>query len=316
MMQSDATPYLNYFQTASWLLQGMINSELSYKPNRYYELLPYWELSQDITGPLKVLIAGEFKVGKSTFINALLKKTVLKSDIVPATAVITNICYGNDEEITVKLKDKSSWIYPMSELAALTSEGNMAYDNIRRNIEQVTIRLPNDFLQYLTIVDSPGINVVYDHHVAATENVFSQIDYVIWLMNVSQPAKKGEVDKIKQLPSYLKPVVVVNGMDNIDPEEDDPEKIISTVRDKVGSFAREVYGVSAKHALEGYENNNNKEIEDSGFSALEKVIRHDLCTNWYVHKYNAINGRMKNYRGIPFFENYLNNLKFYYPNSL
>lgn len=315
-MQVNAEPYLTYFSTVAWLLQGMVQQELSYQPDQYEELLPYWELAQEINGPLKVLIAGEFKTGKSTFINALLNKRVLKSDVVPATAVITNICYGNDEGVTVTLKDKSSWLYPISELAALTAEGNVAYDNVRQNIEQVKISLPNNFLQYLTIVDSPGINVLFDHHIAATEDVFSKVDFVIWLMNVSQPAKKGEVDRIKRLPTYLHPVVVVNGMDNVDLEEDDPEKILNSVRNKVAGYVRVVYGVSAKMALEAYENNNAEKLKKSGFVEVKNYINNELCSKWFQYKYDAVNGRLMTHKGHPFFEKFRGFLKYYYPTAL
>ncbi len=315
-MPIDANPYLKYLSTISLLLRAMIQRDLSHDPKNCSDLLPYWELSQDINGPLKVLIAGEFKTGKSTFINALLKKTVLKSDVTPATAVITKISHGNDENVTVKLKNKSSWIYPISELASLTAEGNTAYDKIRQNIEEVSLHLPNSFLKYLTIVDSPGLNVLYDKHISATENVISKIDYIVWLMNVSQPAKRGEIERIKQLPPYLRPMVVVNGMDIVNLEEDDPDILLDSVRNKVGEYARGVFGVSAKTALYAYENNKIEQLKDSGFPQIEKFITNDLCAKWFIYKYEAINGRLKSFSGKPFYERFRDILRNYYPTAL
>lgn len=315
-MQNNTDAYLNYLNTVSSLLKNMVEREMTTNPKIYSELLPFWDLSQEISGPLKVLIVGEFKTGKSTFINALLKKRVLKSDVVPATAVITNICYGNDDNITVQLKDKTCWIYPMSELAPLTAEGNKSYDKIRNNIEQVTIYLQNDFLKYVTLVDSPGINVLYDYHMSATESVLSKVDAVIWLMSANQPAKRSEIEKINKLPEHLKPIVIINAMDTIDAEEDSPEDIIKLVEKKVGAKAHGVYGISALSALEGYEKNKRTLLEESNFSQIESVFKNDLCQNWYVYKYISTNERLKQHKDKQFIKEFIRMLQMYYPGVL
>ena len=42
----------------------------------------------------KVMVVGQFKVGKSTFINALLGKDILPAYAIPCTAVINEVKYG------------------------------------------------------------------------------------------------------------------------------------------------------------------------------------------------------------------------------
>ena len=59
------------------------------------------KLSED---RLKIAMIGEFSAGKSTFINALLGKKILKSGLRPTTAAITEIGHGSDE-IFVEKKD-------------------------------------------------------------------------------------------------------------------------------------------------------------------------------------------------------------------
>lgn len=54
----------------------------------------------------KVLVIGEFKCGKSTFINALMGKKILPSYSTPCTAVINEVVYGRDEQATLYFKDK------------------------------------------------------------------------------------------------------------------------------------------------------------------------------------------------------------------
>ncbi len=48
-----------------------------------------------------LVVFGEFKRGKSTFINSLLGKDVLPSAVVPLTSVITIVRYSKNEEVIV-----------------------------------------------------------------------------------------------------------------------------------------------------------------------------------------------------------------------
>ena len=52
----------------------------------------------------KVLVIGEFKNGKSTFINSLMGKKVLPAYSTPCTAVINEVVYGEEEKATLYFK--------------------------------------------------------------------------------------------------------------------------------------------------------------------------------------------------------------------
>ena len=57
------------------------------------------------TDAFKILVVGEFKNGKSTFINALLSESVLPNDILPCTAVISEVVYGEDKGATLHFEN-------------------------------------------------------------------------------------------------------------------------------------------------------------------------------------------------------------------
>ena len=57
-------------------------------------------------GIFQVLFTGVFSAGKSTLLNALMKKNLLPTGIMPETPVITKIIFGQDENATVYMKDK------------------------------------------------------------------------------------------------------------------------------------------------------------------------------------------------------------------
>ena len=70
-------------------------------------------LSQRIESEsFKVLIIGEFKNGKSTFINAMLGKKVLPDAVIPCTAVISEVVYGTKQGVTMHFLDELPEIVP------------------------------------------------------------------------------------------------------------------------------------------------------------------------------------------------------------
>lgn len=52
-----------------------------------------------------LVVLGEFKRGKNTLINAILKDNILPTAVVPLTSIVTMIRYGPEEEILVRFKD-------------------------------------------------------------------------------------------------------------------------------------------------------------------------------------------------------------------
>ena len=57
---------------------------------------------QIISQVYRVAVIGEFKRGKSSLINALLGADVLPTDILPMTAAINRVLYGEKKQITIR----------------------------------------------------------------------------------------------------------------------------------------------------------------------------------------------------------------------
>jgi ribosome biogenesis GTPase A len=56
-------------------------------------------------GVFRLLVLGDMKRGKSTFLNALIGENVLPTDVNPCTAVLTVLSYGQEKQVTVHFKD-------------------------------------------------------------------------------------------------------------------------------------------------------------------------------------------------------------------
>ncbi len=53
----------------------------------------------------RILVVGEAKRGKSTFINALIGLPVLPMGVTPLTAVATTVTFGRPERVAVRFRD-------------------------------------------------------------------------------------------------------------------------------------------------------------------------------------------------------------------
>lgn len=56
-------------------------------------------ISESETNPLKVVIVGEVKSGKSSLINALIKSKVSEVDVLESTSNIIEVIYSKEEDI-------------------------------------------------------------------------------------------------------------------------------------------------------------------------------------------------------------------------
>ena len=70
---------------------------------------------------LDVAVLGQFKVGKSSFLNGLLQQNILPTGDLPVTSVITRIHYGSSPKATVTFSGGSHRTIELSEVALYVS---------------------------------------------------------------------------------------------------------------------------------------------------------------------------------------------------
>ena len=58
-------------------------------------------------GVFRLLVLGDMKRGKSTFLNALIGENILPSDVNPCTAILTVLRYGEQKKVTVYFNDET-----------------------------------------------------------------------------------------------------------------------------------------------------------------------------------------------------------------
>ena len=188
-----------------------------------------------------LVVVGEVKAGKSSFINALLGEEVCQVAPGPCTAGIHELVYGQERSV-VNLEPAWDRIY-----------------------------LPKEVLQEATIVDTPGTNSIVQNHQTITENYIPQSDLVVFVFSAVNPHTQTAWELLTAIKQewHRKMVFVLQQADRATPEE------LATNREHVKQYARDrqvvnpvVFTLSAKLEREGN--------WASGFAEFREYLRHAI----------------------------------------
>jgi ribosome biogenesis GTPase A len=113
-----------------------------------------------------LVVVGEFNAGKSTFINSLLGKKVLRDGVLPTTARVCILRH----KLSAARADAPAQSAEVSGAGASTN--NSDYDELY---------LDNPFLRNLAIVDTPGTNALIDRHEKLTQEIIPRSDLIIFV---------------------------------------------------------------------------------------------------------------------------------------
>lgn len=252
-------------------------------------------ISNQFYKPLMVTIMGEFKTGKSTFINAILGEEILKSDITPATAVVTLISYGEEKKVVAHFKNGKLKEYSLKKFKDITAEGNDRKKKLRNSIKYVELLLPKKILKSITIVDTPGLNVDNQLHIQATKTFMNESDIVFWVFAYGKVASRTEITAIKELSKRLKPIAIINRIDEIDEEEESIDEIIEELRSVLFESVDKVIGISSYLALKGLVKNDKEALNKSRWLDFIENIEKQILTGTYDLKLKAIIEKIDDY---------------------
>ena len=205
-----------------------------------------------------IVIVGEFNAGKSSVINAVLGDKFLAEGILPTTNEITVLRYGESKQ-------------------RVQSEDGFYNQDI-----------PVDLLKQVSIVDTPGTNVILKRQQRLTEEFVPRADLVLFVLSADRPMTESEVKFLSYIKKWGKKVVfVLNKCDLLETDEDRNE-VTKFVRDNakrlLGVDNAPVIPVAARNALRLKKANASmKEYAETGFPAFEEYVNSYLgggsCNN-------------------------------------
>lgn len=145
----------------------------------------------------QVLVVGEVKRGKSSFINALIGQNILPTDVDVATSQVFRVCRAEREAYRLRFEDGTAKEVKRDDLPRYGSqvvadvEGTPTLDQIIRWIE---IDVPVRFLpRGVSILDTPGLGGLYELHAEITQRFIPQADAVVFVLDSSRPIIEEEL---------------------------------------------------------------------------------------------------------------------------
>ena len=169
-----------------------------------------------------IAVIGQFKRGKTTMVNSILGKKILPTGIVPITAAVTRIEYGegeNGDTARVYFMNGLSEEVPVLNLHEYISEQEN-HDN-ERGVAEVELHTESDFLKDgLILVDTPGVGSVHENNSKSAYDFARESDGVIFMLSVDSPINQIEVDFLKSVRKFAgKFYFTVNKIDTVDQED-------------------------------------------------------------------------------------------------
>lgn len=151
----------------------------------------------------KVLVVGEAKRGKSTFVNALIGRPILPTDVEVATSQVFHVRHARTEAYRLRFEDDSQQEIAPADLPRYGSqvmadtEGIPRLDQLIRWIE---VDVPARFLpEGISILDTPGLGALYAAHAQITHRFVPHADAVIFVLDSQAPLGEPEVRFLEEI---------------------------------------------------------------------------------------------------------------------
>lgn len=185
---------------------------------------------------LTVAVIGQFKRGKTSLVNRMMGKEFLPVGIVPITAAVTRISYG-DDDAKVIFENNLQKNVEISELSSYISE--QENHNNERRVASVEIHTKSEFLKDgVVLVDTPGAGSVHEKNSLSAYEFVRESDAVIFVLSVDSPLNEIEIDFLKKVKKYAgKFYFCVNKKDIIDEQE------LSSYLGYCGSIIAHIMGI-------------------------------------------------------------------------
>ena len=252
----------------------------------------------------KIMVMGNFKNGKSTFINALLGQEILPAYAVPTTAIINEIKYGEKPKAVLhflnplpekmydgipekalthmrrfKMKDVPPIEMPVDEIEdyVVIPMGMEHKEAIKQSpFEKVELFWPLDLLKDgVEIVDSPGLNE-NPVRTQVTMEYLSKADAIIFVFSALAMGSAGEIAYIddtlrKNGFGEQSLFCVVNRFDQLTSEREQ-QRLRKFSDNLLAPYTKHVYYTSAYKGLMGQLQKNSAMLDESKIPAVEAAL--------------------------------------------
>ncbi|TEB13311.1 dynamin family protein [Pelotomaculum propionicicum] len=233
------------------------------------------EIKQNLLNDrFNLVVLGEFKRGKTTFLNALLGTDILPTDVLPLTSIVTLIRFGKEIKIEVIfLNGDTKTITPGELPGYVTEAGNPGN---KKKVKEVCLEHPSTYLKEgIMLIDTPGVGSIYQNNTDETYSYLPKVDAAIFLLSSDQPISQSEIGFLKDIAPYsVKIFFILNKIDYL--SVTDRQKAVEFAKkvliERVGFTEVNIFPLSAKLALEGKIEHSDKKLSESNLQSFTSTL--------------------------------------------
>lgn len=205
---------------------------------------------------LHLAAVSEFSNGKSTLINALLGCDLLPTHRRPFTATVIRIVYGPEPEVRIAFRDGRQALCTPGEgdLRKVLNHFCTTLTDQAREVEEVVVRYPLPLCRHgLVLLDTPGLESVYDPHDRVARRVLAAADAVLFVVEAGKVGRIADLKLVQQL-KFIRKEAIFFALNKID-QLRSPGEVQEAVEELRGMLrgiidAPRIYPVSGLYALQ------------------------------------------------------------------
>ena len=205
------------------------------------------DVRKRLSDDFSIVVIGDFKRGKSTFINALLKEDLVTTNVTPETVTINRVSYGEEYSIEAVLKDARRMKLEKEQMARENLDKLL--ERLPCEVEYVDVKAPLPELEGIRIVDTPGVGDLLKQFDNQVKDYLIYADAVIYMVSALSPLSDTEQAFLRAAlvpQEFSKLIIVVNMLDCLE-DADETSRILDRIQTKAAQIFpnTSVYGVSA-----------------------------------------------------------------------
>lgn len=262
-------------------------------------------------GVFRLLVLGDMKRGKSTFLNALIGENLLPSDVNPCTALLTILKYGNEKRVTIHFNDgklpqqidfpefKQRYTIAPEEAKELEQKKQQAFPDVSHAVVEYPLELLKKGVE---IVDSPGLNDTEARNELSLGYI-TNCHAILFVLRATQPCTLAER---RYLENYIKGrglsiFFLINAWDQVKESLIDPDDI-EELTEAEGKLRKVFHSNLAEYCLvDGIDLYDERVFEISALKALRKRLKDanaDLSGTGFAEFMGALNTFLTQERAI------------------
>ena len=200
---------------------------------------------QSAKEPFRLGVIGEFRVGKSTLINALLGQEIAFADIVEATASECRFRHGASAGAIFIYADREPEAFGVEDANQILSDRREDASWLG-SLDHVEYSVNADCLKCFDLWDAPGIGGSEENERLANRFI-ERLGGALWVMDANLVGKASIAGPLNQLKSSGKPVICV--LNRIDEYRGDPAEVVRFVERSYPGLFSAIIPISAYSAF-------------------------------------------------------------------